>query len=547
MIGAEVLIKALRDRGVECVSTLCGNGLNPFYMACKKAGIQVVDTRNEQAAAYIADAYARLTGRLGVCVVSSGVGHTNALIGVVNAHFDGAPLLLITGASSGYGAGLGVFQELDHLGMIRPLCKYAQVADRPERIPFYVHEAIANATSGRPGPVHLTVPIDVLEAEVDPSTLLFTRGGTAQVSPHTPADPDALREAARWMANAQRPVIVAGTGVFYAKGGDALEDLAGHMAIPVLVPIWDRGAVPRPAEHFLGVVGAASGGPRVLPDADLLLLIGVHVDYRIGYGLPPTVREDARIVRIDVDPEELHQGIESDLPILGDPRSALTGLMEELHRISAAPHRTWLNETRKRDHAFRARWIETPAPPHPPMLGRHVVDALRSFVQGDTLFLIDGGNIGQWAHMALCDRYPGHWLTCGASAVVGWGLPGAIGARLAYPNRPVLLLSGDGAIGFTITEFESAARQGLPFVVVLADDRAWGIVVSGQNARYGAEGVLSSRLSNVRYDQVAEGFGALGIRVERPEEIGPAVKRGLTADRPTLVHVPIGVLGPADR
>ena len=148
--------------------------------------------------------------------------------------------------------------------------------------------------------------------------------------------------------------------------------------------------------------------------------------------------------------------------------------------------------------------------------------------------------------MALCDRYPGHWLTCGASAVVGWGLAGAIGTRMAYPDRPVLLLSGDGAIGFTITEFESATRQGFPFVVVLADDRAWGIVVSGQDARYGTEGVLSSKLSAVRYDQVAEGLGALGIRVERPEEIGPAVERGLSADRPTLIHVPIGVLGPAD-
>lgn len=546
MTGADILVKSLRDRGVENVSTLCGNGLNPFYLACSQAGIRVVDTRNEQAAAYMADAYARLTGRMGVCAVSSGVGHTNALVGVVNAHFDGAPLLLITGASPGYGTGLGVFQELDHLGMIRPLCKYAQVVDRPERIPFYVHEAMINATSGRPGPVHLTVPIDILEAEVDPSIVLFTRKGTDRVSPQGSSDPDTLREAARWIADAEHPVIVAGSGVFYANGEEALECVAEQMAIPVLVPIWDRGVVPRPARHFLGVVGAASGGPRVLPDADLVLLIGVHVDYRIGHGFPPTVREDARIVRIDADAGELHQGLEPDLALLGNLRSILTGLLEELRCMDAAPHRAWLNEARTRDRAFRARWVESPAPSTPPMLGRHVVDALRPFVQGDTLFLVDGGNIGQWAHMALCDRYPGHWLTCGASAVVGWGLPGAMGAKVAYPDRPVLLLSGDGAIGFTIAEFESATRQGLPFVVVLADDRAWGIVVSGQDARYGDEGVLSSQLSAVRYDQVAEGLGAIGVRVERPEEIGPAVERGLTADRPTLIHVPIGVLGPAD-
>ena len=477
MTGADVLVGALRDRGVTWVSTLCGNGLNPFYVACRKVGIQVVDTRNEQAASYMADTYARLTRRVGVCAVSSAVGHTNALIGVVNAHFDGAPMLLLSGASAQSGNDMGKFQELDHVALAASVCKYARSVDRAERMAFYVHEAFAAATSGRPGPVHLTVPIDVLEAEVDSEAVIPTRGGrgesrfASKVEQKASGDPDLIRESADLIAKAERPVLVAGSGVFYAQAENALERFAEAMAIPVVVPIWDRGAVPKPAEHFLGVIGAASGGPRLLPDADLVLMVGARVDYRIGYGHPPTLGKEARIVRVDVDAEELRRGLEPDVGILSDARSMLDQLSEEMRRRGARPHRAWLEEARKRDRAFRAPWIEAPAPSAPPMTGRHIVDALRPFVKDDALFLVDGGNIGQWAHMALCDRYPGYWLTCGASGVVGWGLPGAIAAKWAYPDRPVILLSGDGSIGFTLTEFESAVRHGTPFVVVLADQQ----------------------------------------------------------------------------
>ena len=180
------------------------------------------------------------------------------------------------------------------------------------------------------------------------------------------------------------------------------------------------------------------------------------------------------------------------------------------------------------------------------MTGRHIVDAIRPLLTEDVVFLIDGGNIGQWVHMALADHYPSHWLTCGASAVVGWGIPGAMAAKLAYPDRPVLLLSGDGAFGFTVTELESAVRQGLPFVVVVANDEAWGIVVCGQLKEWGEEGVIASRLGAIRFDRVAEALGANGLRIENQEELAPAIRRGFSAGRPTVIDVPISVGGPAD-
>ncbi|MHB1417644.1 MAG: thiamine pyrophosphate-dependent enzyme, partial [Chloroflexota bacterium] len=190
-----------------------------------------------------------------------------------------------------------------------------------------------------------------------------------------------------------------------------------------------------------------------------------------------------------------------DVAIHADPRSALTALATEMKRRGMAPYTEWHDEARRRYLAFRAGW-DHPLPETPPLTGHHVVEALRPLLDENTLFLVDGGNIGQWVHMVLGDRYPDNWLTCGASGVVGWGLGGALGARLAFPDRPVIMLSGDGSFGFTIAELESAARQRLPFVAVVADDKTWGIVASAQYKQYGAKGVLGSRLGAVRYDQV---------------------------------------------
>jgi len=544
MTGADLFVQALMDRGVTFVTTLSGNGTEPFYEACQRAGLRLIDFRNEQAAAFAADAAARLTRRLAVCAVSAAVGHTNALIGVVNAWFDGAPLLLFSGSAAHARTDAGKFQDLDQVALAAPVCKYARLVDRAERIPFYVGEAVARATSGRPGPVHLTIPADVLSAEGG----VPARRGTAregEVRPGGAPDPTLIAAAADLLARSRQPVLVAGSGAFYARAEEAIAGLAAAAALPVVVPIWDRGAVSRPAEHFLGVIGAASGGPRILPDADLLILVGARIDYRLGYGEPPAVREEARLIRIDADPAELRQGREPDVAVLGDPAASLRALREALDRTPGfRPHRDWLAEVRRRQEAFRAERMGSRAA-GPGIGGREIVEALRPFLDDETIFLIDGGNIGQWAHV-LADRYPGHWLTCGASGVVGWGIAGAIAAKLVYPERRVILLSGDGAIGFGLPEIETAVRHRTPFVVVLADDRAWGSVAAAQAKRHGPDGLIASQLGPVAYDRVAEAMGALGVRVERPEEIGPAVERGLAAGRPTLVHVPTALGGPAD-
>jgi len=544
MTGADVLIRDLKEAGVPCIYTLCGNGLEPILTACHRAGMRVIDTRNEQAAAYMADTAGRLTRRVGVVATSSGVAHLNALTGVCNAWFDGSPMLLITGATDSATAGRGNFQDMDSVALSRPICKYAQGVNRPERISPDVREALRIALTGRPGPVHLTIPMDVLRAETRGSS-----GGRSKIQPlayncRAAADPAAIQEAAGLIQRAKRPLLVAGSGAFYAEASQTLARLARLLKAPVTVPIWDRGAVEKAIPEFVGVIGSASAEPRILPDADLVILAGVRVDYRLGYLEPPAVSRNTKMIRIDPDPQEMVQGIRPDVSLLGDVRTVFSQLIKVLRSRGHEGSSAWLATARKRDRAFRKKWISSPLQPTLLPTGRHIVEVLRGVVDERTFFLVDGGNIGQWVHMAMADCYPERWITCGASGGIGWGIPGAMAVRSLFPKDPILVLSGDGSATFTIAELETATRQGLPFVCVIADDKAWGIVVS--NMRKMGKPMVGAKLGPIRFDQVAEGFGARGLRIEDPRELPKAIREGFRADRPTLIHIPIETAGPPD-
>ncbi len=548
MNGAQALVALLQQMQVPFVSALCGNGLDPLLAAAHEAGLRIVDTRNEQSAAYMADAYARLTGRLGVCAVSSGVAHVNALAGVANAHYDGAPMLLLSGASASESLGRGGFQDLDQVALARPLTKHAELVTDAARIPVALREAVGAACGGRPGPVHLTISLDALEGQAPPDCLDRAGRLPGVATARAAGDPGEMAHALALLANARRPVIVAGSCVFYAQAGEALHDFAWQTATPVVIPIWDRGVVDTPWLTYMGVVGAASGEPDLLAQADLVLLLGAGVDYRLGYLDAPPLRPDVKIVRVQADARHLYQGIMPDVAILGDAGTVLEHWSDMWAAGDLAPHSGWLEEARERHDAFYQRWWEEEDDPHGPMNGGALVATLEAALAGldpEPVLLIDGGNIGQWAHMRLASRrYPAHWLTCGASGVVGWGVAGAMAARLACPDRPVVLLSGDGSLGFGLMEFESAARQGLPFVCVVADDSAWGIVASGQERRHGRR--LAASLGPADYAGAAQALGACGVRAETPEALRAALCEALERRQPTLIQAPILCGGPAD-
>ena len=312
---ADALVEELQARGVRFISTLNGHGLDPFYLACQRAGMRMIDVRNEQAASYMAEVTGRLTRSVGVCAVSGGVAHANALTGVLNAWLDGAPMLLITGITPLNRLGCGDFQDFNPVPMTSAICKYARMLDSPDLVGQIVHEAFTAATSGRPGPVHLSLPIDVASMEVQPGRSASPRVRSGQVWCDVAGDKQQVEQAAEMIHRAQRPVLVAGNGLYYAGGDASLKRFVEQQHIPVVVPIWDRGSVGQPTAAFMGVVGAHSGGPQLLADADLVILAGAEFDYRVGQLASPVV------IRIHSDESRLRQGMEASLSILGSPRT----------------------------------------------------------------------------------------------------------------------------------------------------------------------------------------------------------------------------------
>jgi acetolactate synthase-1/2/3 large subunit len=502
MTSAGHVIGYLKSSGVEWMATLCGHGLNPLFYAARDAGLRLIDTRNEQTAAYLADYWGKLTGKPAICAVSSGVAHANALTGVANAWFDRSPMLLVSGAGALATAGLGHFQDMDQVGMAKPVTKYARTIDAPGRAVEIFAEALAESAAAPRGPAHITYPLDMQTARVG-------RGLTPPTV--SPVDspgviPDSVERA---LAKARRPLILAGSGVFYEQAGAELLDFTARHGIPFQIPIWDRGFVSDPHPAYCGVIGAASGGPDLLAQSDCVILAGTGVDYRVGYASPAK-----KFLRVD---------------------RGLSGWSS----ISAPGYGDWLATARKALAAHRAG-VEA--------IGRkqarkgqhamHIVDAIRAVRTPDTMLLVDGGSIGQWAHQLLFPEiYPGHCLTCGRSGVVGWGLGGAMAARLARPASPVILLSGDGSFTFTVAELECAVRQKLPFVAIVADDQAWGITRTGHEKEFGK--AVSSSLGPIAFDRLAESLGARGRVARTPEAIRQELREALELDAVTVLHVPI--------
>ncbi|MGI5820033.1 MAG: thiamine pyrophosphate-binding protein, partial [Armatimonadota bacterium] len=520
MTGAQALVSQLKVRGVPFVSMLCGNGTEPIIDAAAEAQLPLIDTRNEQAASYLADTYARLTRRVGVCLVSSGIAHINAMAGLLNAHYDAAPMLLITGANESNTLGRGGFQDIDHVAMCESFCKHAEQVERTERIPQAVAECFHAATTGRPGPTHLTIPRDILLGEIAEGMAMPALGERGRVEQRAALSAEDAESAARMLSDAENPVLVAGGGCFYADAGAELLALAEAAGAPVVTPIWDRGVVNEPSEHFMGVIGAASGEPPLLREADLLIIAGADVDYRLKYLDRPPLREDLKIIRIDVDPGRLYQAIAPDLALLSDPKSALAAIAEA---YDGGAHEAWMARATEMQAQFYSAWDERPDAPEGMMVGWDIARAVAEVIDEDTMLGVDGGNIGQWMHMTLCrNSYPEALFTCGASGVIGYGVPGAMAAKLAFPERKVLLVTGDGSLGFCVPEFQTAARHEIPFVAVVADDQAWGIVVSGQQQRGAA--CVASELGRCGWAETAMGFGARGVRVYEPGAIAPAIE-----------------------
>jgi len=532
--GGQILVRVLRAAGVERIFTLHGGHLDAIYQAAMDAGLALVDTRHEQAAGHAADGWARTTGKVGVAIVTAGPGVTDVTTAVANAWLDCIPVLFIGGRSPLLDDEQlplqGGFSQVD---LMKPITKWSATVTHLPRLADYVEQAIRIARGGRPGPVFLELPADVLFARVEEERIAIPAKLT---HPEPPApDPASVRLMLERLTSAERPVILAGGGAWFAQAGDDLSAFAERTRIPVLANGKGRGVMPE--DHPQSAGGFASlAGVRAAGGPDAVLILGARLGLFTGGARNSFIPPSAFVAQVDTEPEEIGRNRVIDLPVTADVRATVRALLEGAGGHAWPDHTGWtesLRGTRRvMDAMFAGAHGNTPVHPH-----RLAHDIARFMDRPDDVLVADGGETAFWLEMTSTIRRGGHWMSHGYLGCLGTGLPFAIAAQTAHPESRVLCITGDGSVGLNFAEFDTLVRHNLPVVVVVNNDGQWGMSKHGQELMYGKERTVVTELGPTRYDIAAGGFGCHAEFVERPDDIAPALERAFASGRPACINV----------
>jgi acetolactate synthase-1/2/3 large subunit len=532
--GADVVARTLVAAGVKRVFALSGNHVMAVFDAALDAKLEIVHVRHEAAAVHMADAWGRLTGEPGVALVTGGPGHANAVGALYTALAAESPLVLLSGHARLDELGRGAFQELRQADVAAPLAKASWTASSAVALGGELARALRTATAGRPGPVHLSLPTDVLEAVIAEPAGREAFETLAAALPEAAADAVLAR-----LAAAARPVVLVGPLLLRGKGHAAARRLEAATRVPVVGFESPRG-LSDPS------VGAFA---QVLAQADLVVLLGRHLDYTLQYGATPTIAPGCRFVHVDPDAEAIARsgravGDRLVFTAIADAAAAAERLAEHASR-RAWPQRGWQDEVAAAIRYRPAEWTTLASPRDGPVHPLEVCRAVQKVVDGgpDAVLVCDGGEFGQWAQANLAAR---HRITNGPAGAIGAAVPFALAARLAFPDSPVVAISGDGSFGFHMAEFDTAVRCRTPFVVVVGNDAFWNAERQIQIRDYGAERAVNCELLPTRYDQVVAALGGHGEHVERAEDLPAALERAYRSGRPACVDVTIAGL-PAPR
>ncbi|MBI2875623.1 MAG: thiamine pyrophosphate-binding protein, partial [Candidatus Tectomicrobia bacterium] len=528
----ELVVRVLKGEGVRYLFSLSGGHINPIYDACLDARIQVIDVRHEQAAALMAEGWALSTGQPGVCCITAGPGITNAVSGVANAYLSGVPLIALGGSSPLKQSDMGSLQDMDQMSLMRPITKWSRVVHEPERIPEYMAMAFRHALSGRPGPVYLEIPWDVIYRQVEEREGLFPIHYRTSARPG--GDPDRIEEALKLLAAAQRPVLIAGSGSWWSGAAAELKEFVERTKVPALTLNAGRGILPDDHPLCFGPATPFYGGELsqlVLQQADLILLLGSRLLYTLLYG---RFHPQARVIQVDLEASEIGRNRPIDVGIVGDAAQVLQQLTQGAPiGTETAWHATLRETKRAREERLQQLAASDALPMHPLRLCREI----RDFLDKEAIVVCDGGDISAWANALIPAYTPGSRLTHGPLGCLGIGLPYAIAAKLAHPDRPVLLITGDGSFGLNGMEFDTAIRHQIPIVCVIGNDEAWGMIKHSQAMTYGASRIVGSQLGVRHYERMVEGLGGYGEFVTAPREIRPALERAFASGKPACVNV----------
>ena len=533
--GGHLVARTLRQAGVGHVFTLCGGHILPIYDGCLTEGVQVIDMRHEQACAHAADAYARLTRHVGVAVVTAGPGVTDAVTGIANAHSARSPVLLIGGAAPLGLRGLGSLQEVEQVDLLRPITKGSWTVSETRQIPEVLTTAIRHAVTGRPGPVFVEIPVDLLmtlvEDRLAPIPIAY-----AHRRPSAP-DGESMQDLADLVARAERLVVMAGSGVYWDDAARDLQVFAERAGPPVFMNGAGRGCLPHDhPQAFAQARGFALG------QADVVLVLGTPLDFRLGYGRPPSFAETAQVAMVDCDPAELGRNRPLALGLTSHIGLTLRALADSLPGDLATRCEPWRRAVRQKEAEAQARLLVERQSDAVPISHYRLAHEIAATVDARTTVVGDGGDVVGCASKVVALSRPGQWLDPGPFGCLGVGPSFAIAAKLLRPGQRVLLIAGDGAFGLNGMEIETAVRFGLPMTVVIGNDGGWGQIRNPQLSFFGAERAVATSLPFTRYDRMVEALGGKGLHVTEPHELRPALERALGSDEVYAINV---VLDPA--
>lgn len=533
MTGGQAVVQALQREGVECVFGLPGVQIMGIYDAFYgQSDVKLITVRHEQTTTYMADGYARVTGKPGVGLVVPGPGIQNASAALGTAYSCSSPVLLVAGQIESYmlGQDKGALHEInDQLDIVRPITKWCQRVLNVENIPAAIHEAMRQMQTGRPRPTLVEVPPDVLATIAD--VTLSTPERYAALSP----DQTNIQRAAELLATAQKPLIWAGGGVIVGDASAELQTLAEALGAPVATTPEGKGAIPEDHALALGVGYYGHGAPSyAAPRADVILAVGTRLTGQMRG--PTAPRAPQRLIHLDVDASVIGKNYPADIALVGHAKQGLQMLLEAV-RTQKATQARWPRQELAEIIRDSEAWVRQQAP-----LQCEIIGQLQQVLDDDAVVVSGITNVGYWSHFALRVRRPRTYLSASYFATLGFAFPTALGAKVAAPNRQVVSLSGDGGFMYALPELATAVQYGINLVALVFVDGAFGASNNDQRTRYQGR-IVGTNIHNPNFAQVAEAFGAKGMRAE-PDNLASALEEAFDANRPTLIEVPVPTMAP---
>jgi len=541
MSGARIVLESIKREGVDVVFGLPGGAVLPIYDALYDfpGPLRHVLVRQEAAAGHAAEGYARTSGRVGVCMVTSGPAATNLVTALQDAYMDSMPIVAFTGQVATHMIGNDAFQEADNVGITRPCTKHNFLVKDTRDIAPVVKEAFYIAATGRPGPVHVDLPKDILvkQAEFEYPEKVHLRSYNPTYEGH----PGQVKKAARAIMRARRAVLYVGGGVIASDAAAELRELAELLRVPVTTTLMALGAFPSDHPLSMGMLGMHGGyaANMAVYNSDCLIAVGARFDDRVT-GKIDQFAPQAEIVHVDIDPSSISKSVKVHIPIVGDARRVLSRLIGDLREeagqlpsVAREAREQWLRQVAQwqQKHPMRYQWDDELIKP------QYVVEEISNLTRGEAVIVTGVGQHQMWAAQHYRFRYPRHWLTSGGLGTMGYGLPAAMGAQVARPDRLVVLIDGDGSFVMNSQELATVVENQLPLKCVIINNGGHGMVRQWQDVIYGGRFQSIDLSASPDFVKLAEAYGAMGIRASKPNEVVPALEKAFAVPGPVVVDV----------